>query len=729
MDSILDFSKPLNVATFDQVVNSFYLGTGSEQIGAQKIITQFQEHPDSWSKADKILENSSNPNSRYLALQILDRLIRTRWNALPVEQSEAIKNYIVSLIIKVSNEPNPSKPERTFLNKLNLILVQILKHDWPKRWPNFISEIVGASKSSMNLCENNLVILKLLSEEVFDFSSEQLTTVKAKNLKTQLCSEFSEVFQLCSEILDKATKPSLLLVTLEALLRFLKWIPLGYIFETNLIDTLLRKFLPSINFRTATLACLTEICSLEIGKDYDPKFAQIFEGITTALQDHLLAYNDDLDLNDKYQNSNDADQRFLQNLALCLSSCFGNHLESLEENCSREKIVLSHYYLLKLSLIEDREVFKVCLEYWFKLVTSLYNQTYSSMFQLSDHLKSKRALIYTDILSNLRVVLIDRMVKPEEVLIVEDENGEIVREKIKETDTIVLYKSMRDVLVYLTNLDVIDTERVMTEKLSRQIDGSEWSWGNLNRLCWSIGSISGTMSEESEKRFIVHAIRELLGLVEMKKGKDNKAIIAANIMYVVGQYPRFLKAHWKFHKTVVNKLFEFMHESHEGVPDMACDTFIKISKKCRRQFVVIQHGESCPFIEDILSRMCSIICDLNSQQVHVFYEAIGYMIESQNSFSDVQKWTLSLMNMPNQSWDAVISAASLNPQVLYDTETLKSLVNILKTNSAAQVSIGSDFVSIQISRIFMDILSLYRTVSSYISSAISSQGIYAFSLI
>jgi exportin-1 len=222
----------------------------------------------------------------------------------------------------------------------------------------------------------------------------------------------------------------------------------------------------------------------------------------------------------------------------------------------------------------------------------------------------------------------------------------------------------------------------------------------------------------------VHAIRELLGLVEMKKGKDNKAIIAANIMYVVGQYPRFLKAHWKFHKTVVNKLFEFMHESHEGVPDMACDTFIKISKKCRRQFVVIQHGESCPFIEDILSRMCSIICDLNSQQVHVFYEAIGYMIESQNSFSDVQKWTLSLMNMPNQSWDAVISAASLNPQVLYDTETLKSLVNILKTNSAAQVSIGSDFVSIQISRIFMDILSLYRTVSSYISSSISSQGIY-----
>ena len=36
-------------------------------------------------------------------------------------------------------------------------------------------------------------------------------------------------------------------------------------------------------------------------------------------------------------------------------------------------------------------------------------------------------------------------------------------------------------------------------------------------------------------------------------------------MYVVGQYPRFLKAHWKFLRTVVLKLFEFMHEKHPGV--------------------------------------------------------------------------------------------------------------------------------------------------------------------
>ena len=81
----------------------------------------------------------------------------------------------------------------------------------------------------------------------------------------------------------------------------------------------------------------------------------------------------------------------------------------------------------------------------------------------------------------------------------------------------------------------------MTEKLKRQMDGSEWSYKNLNTLCWAIGSISGTMTVEDEKRFLVNVIKELLSLCENKRGKDAKAIIASNIMYIVGQYPRFLR--------------------------------------------------------------------------------------------------------------------------------------------------------------------------------------------
>ena len=68
-----------------------------------------------------------------------------------------------------------------------------------------------------------------------------------------MCSQFSEVFQLCEFVLDNSQNPPLVGVTLETLLRFLNWIPLGYIFETKLISTLIFKFLNVPMFRNVTL--------------------------------------------------------------------------------------------------------------------------------------------------------------------------------------------------------------------------------------------------------------------------------------------------------------------------------------------------------------------------------------------------------------------------------------------------------------------------------------------
>jgi exportin-1 len=62
-----------------------------------------------------------------VCLQILESVIKFRWAALPAEQREGIKNYISNLIIKYSTNEQLYRSESTFINKLNLILVQILK--------------------------------------------------------------------------------------------------------------------------------------------------------------------------------------------------------------------------------------------------------------------------------------------------------------------------------------------------------------------------------------------------------------------------------------------------------------------------------------------------------------------------------------------------------------------------------------------------------------------------
>lgn len=47
--------------------------------------------------------------------------------------------------------------------------------------------------------------------------------------------------------------------------------------------------------------------------------------------------------------------------------------------------------------------------------------------------------------------MVSRMAKPEEVLVVENDQGEVVREFMKDTDSINLYKNMRETLGKLKN--------------------------------------------------------------------------------------------------------------------------------------------------------------------------------------------------------------------------------------------------------------------------------------
>lgn len=42
------------------------------------------------------------------------------------------------------------------------------------------------------------------------------------------------------------------------------------------------------------------------------------------------------------------------------------------------------------------------------------------------------------------------------------------------------------------------------------------------------------MTEDEENKFVVSVIKELLNLCEYSKGKSNKALIATDIMYIVG---------------------------------------------------------------------------------------------------------------------------------------------------------------------------------------------------
>ena len=135
-----------------------------------------------------------------------------------------------------------------------------------------------------------------------------MTQIKAKTLKESMNNEFQQVFHLCTFIMVKnktslinvyirnifinltnlqiktnSQNTNLIIVTLDTLLRFLNWIPLGYIFETELIPHLINTFLIIPLFRNVTLKCLTEIVSINVGT-YQDKFVVLFEMAIASLK-------------------------------------------------------------------------------------------------------------------------------------------------------------------------------------------------------------------------------------------------------------------------------------------------------------------------------------------------------------------------------------------------------------------------------------------------------------
>lgn len=783
MERLLDFSPnaQFDVSLMDQVVGIFYNGQHPLHAQAHTIVQKFREHPQAWQRVDGILERSQSGEVKFLALSILQLTINQRWKALDEATRKGIRNYMVSKILQTVKEvEGPKKGDRevqALLRKLNEGLVSVLKQEWPHNWPTFIDEMVSSGKSSEDICENNMKILGLLYEEIFQFSEEDMLSAKVVHLKGSLKGEFGKVFDLCKFALERSQRASLVSSTLSTAAKFMSWIPQAYIFETPMLQLLVTRFLHLPQFRCDVLSVLTEVA--DFGPDIvkKPQYRQILCGEGGCFVAVMGKLNGMLPLQTVNiahafaTSTTEEPKRFVLKLALFLKHFFANwlgDLESMRNSTVIQAMLLGQNFLSHIARVDDDVTFKVCLEHWHGLSEDLYKSLNAfkapAVLRLGTGLMSVGALAahtggasnsastvvglnssgytagerssaagvkpeqrqqwYAPVLHDVRDVMVSKMARPKEMKIAVNEDGQVVKPP-EDTSARALYQTMRETLVFLTHLNYEDTESIMLEKLAAQVDTNpattQWSWEKLQTLCHSIGSISGAMNEDDEKRFLVTVIKDLLGLCENKRGKDNKAIIASCIMYVVGQYPRFLRAHWKFLKTVVNKNFEFMHELHHGVRDMACETFLKIAQKCKRKFVVLQSAERAPFIEELLVNLPATISDLEPHQVLIYYEAVGHMVQAQNEPAQCKELMKSLMRQPNMTWAQIMQTAGRDVSTLHQINTVKEVAKIVRVNVSVAKSVGPKFLS-QLGAVYMDMLQVYKTYSEFISQSIQRQG-------
>ncbi len=74
-----------------------------------------------------------------------------------------------------------------------------------------------------------------------------------------------------------------------------------------------------------------------------------------------------IDFAQAYPNLSDDEQMLIKNLSLFLTNFLSIHLRLVESKEHQELLINAHFYLCKISSVDDREIFKITLEYWQKV--------------------------------------------------------------------------------------------------------------------------------------------------------------------------------------------------------------------------------------------------------------------------------------------------------------------------------------------------------------------------
>jgi exportin-1 len=490
-----------------------------------------------------------------------------------------------------------------------------------------------------------------------------------------------------------------------------------YLNLKNITFQLFKSFVQQVSAMTQDINFADKYFKLDISK------RNSMEDLSMQLVLSLISF---------YKNNFD----FLEKFDFQIGTCNGNEFT----NTYASEIDKGLKYIAQIHQIPNEEIFKATCEFWywfcFKVcflqlgacnpddgIPAIVYESSLQQYILYTNNSFYYQNCYFSVLNDVRHTLITKMTKPIEVKIDIDEDGELIADPTINTIYQTLHETMRDTLVFLTHLDPALTEKIMIDLLQTQTVDEQWNPMLLNSLCWAIGSITGSMEDNHEKKFLVMVIKHLLNLCEMKKGKTNKAIVASNIMYVVGQYPRFLNSHWKFLKTVIKKLFEFMHEFHPGVQDFACETFLKISIKCGEQFVINNDGEGEAYINVLVRSIKDDSGDLQFHQKLMFYEAIGNMISKCEDYKVKGHLVQTMMQTLWSEWNYIFNQAGQNMSILMDNKNIKNIEAMIKLNE--RVCLATRTVYWEFGQfIFTHLMNSYTFFSNVSNEALNTGNLY-----
>ncbi|KAJ7404263.1 Exportin-5 [Willisornis vidua] len=147
----------------------------------------------------KLAEKTQTAIVRHFGLQILEHVVKYRWNNMPRLEKVYLKNNVMGLIS--SGTQSILEEESHIKDVLSRIVVEMIKREWPQHWPDMLKELDTLSKQGETQTELVMFILLRLAEDVVTFQT--LPTQRRRDIQQTLTQNMEKIFSFLVNALQQ----------------------------------------------------------------------------------------------------------------------------------------------------------------------------------------------------------------------------------------------------------------------------------------------------------------------------------------------------------------------------------------------------------------------------------------------------------------------------------------------------------------------------------------------
>lgn len=223
---------------------------------------RLKQSPDGWRVCLPGLSQPQAEEVKFWCLEVLHHTAQHQYHLL-AEADRALLRRSLMLYVK---DVIPVTTQPAFVkNKLSLVLVKIVKVDYPERWGNFFTDFLALVNNGQNeqIVDVFLRVLKMIDDEIVCFeegrSREEIQRCMA--IKDSLRTDcMREIVDCMYRILHNSAILSQFLARtcLDTLSEYIGWIDLDLVGNQRFV-TLFYSLLQNANLRSSAAQCLTQM--------------------------------------------------------------------------------------------------------------------------------------------------------------------------------------------------------------------------------------------------------------------------------------------------------------------------------------------------------------------------------------------------------------------------------------------------------------------------------------